>query len=246
VTSILFLFIFYGKMIKMRKKFFLYLLYLIILLVLASCGLYSYVSLNPPSRFYSAGLNFLELHHDLNNNDGSDQEFLGYEIFYRAYSDFNNAKRDNDLLVTANRNYLGNPDGFINYAKNLGFIRLRRKTNESTDNPPLLLITDVSPEVYYIELNTSGDWIISPTNFSDTSDDIELVRSIIPDYLTRRSFSLVANYHQGDADYEGESSPTTVSFVFFATAFGKDTASFSSIYSEGTVIDTPIQYNPSN
>ena len=230
----------------MRKKICLYLLYLIILSCFISCGLYSYVSLNPPSSFYSVGLNFLELHHDLNNNDGSDQEFLGYEIFYRAYNDFNIATGDNDLLANANINYLGNPDGFINYAKSLGFLRLRKKTNDSNDNSPLVTIIDSSPEVYYIELNTSIDWIISSTYLSDTSDDIELVRSIIPDYATRRSFSSAANYHQGDADYEGESSPTTVYFVFFAVAFGTDTASISNIYSEAKIIGTPIQYNPIN
>jgi hypothetical protein len=244
--SILLLIIFYGKMSKMRKNSSFYLLYLIIIIIFASCGLYSYVSLNPPISFDDKGSNLLELHHDLNNNDGSDQEFLGYEIYYRAYSDFNIAKGDDELLATANSNYLGNPDGFINYAKNLGFLRLRRKTNDSADNPPLLAITDTSPEVYYIELTTLGEWILSPTYQSDTTDNIELVRSIISDYATRSSLTSATNYYQGDIDYEGESSPTTVYFVFFAVAFGTDTASFSSIYSEARVIGTPIQYNPLN
>jgi len=228
----------------MRKRNYLHLIYLIIISVFTSCGLYSYVSLNPPISLDNIGSNLLVLHHDLNNNDGSDQEFRGYEIFYRAYGDPNVASSNNELLMTANSNYLGNPDGFIDYAKSLGFLRIRKDIG-STDNPPLLAITNTSPELYYIEINALAEWRISPTYHSDTTDDIILVRSIISDYTTRRSLYMAENYHKGDIDYEGESSPTTVYFVFFAVAFGTDTASFSSIYSEAKVIGEPIQYNPS-
>ena len=208
----------------------------------ASCGLYTYIfSLYPPISFDDKGSNLLELYHNLSNNDGADQEFLGYEIFYRAYDDPAIANDDAVLLNNAVDNYENNPDGFMNYTEGLGFLRLRKKT-DSTDNPPLVIISDSSPELYYLELNSGSDWVISPDQ-SITSDDIVLVRSISLDYTTRRSFYTATNYRKGDADYEGESSPKTVFFVFFATAFGTDTTSFTNIYSLPKVIDSIIEYN---
>ncbi|MDP2816622.1 MAG: hypothetical protein Q8O19_08095 [Rectinemataceae bacterium] len=229
----------------MRKKSRLNIIYLIIISVIESCGLYSYISLNPPISFESKGSSLLELHHDLNNNDGSEKEFLGYEIFYRAYDIYEIADGDKVLLIDAVDKYEKSPDGFITYAKSLGFQRLQKYTDSNPDISPLISISDSSPSLYYLELVPEDFWIISPDT-SITLDDTKITRNIIANYATRYSFNKKANYQEGDIDYEGKSSPTTVYFVFFATAFGTDTASFSNIYSEAKVIGTTLQYNPSN
>ena len=185
----------------------------------------------------------LELIHQLNNNDGSDKTFLGYEVFYRAYDSSIAAQSDIDTLVSKTSTFSDDPDGFIDYAENsIGFLRLRKYTG-STDNPPLVVISDTSPDAYYVELNTDQDWVIS-ADITISSDDIILARNIVVDYSTRYSFAKASNYHNGDADYEGSDSPTTVYFAFFACAFGKDTTSFTNLYSTPVVIDNYITYSP--
>lgn len=212
--------------------------------VITSCGIYTYVSLLPPKDFSAPSTSMLELLHQLENNDGSDRTFLGYEIFYRAYDSWLAANADIVTLNSyANSSYSDDPVGFIDSAKmSLGFVRLRKYTN-TTDTSPLVTIVDASPEAYYLELNSDKDWIIS-ADISTIADDIVLARNINIDYSTRYSFAKASNYQNGDADYEGSDSPSTVYFVFFACAFGTDPTSFTNLYSTPVLIRSYITYNP--
>lgn len=187
----------------------------------------------------------LELLHQLENNDGSDRTFLGYEIFYRAYDSWEAADADIKTLTTNTSSYNDDPAGFIDYAKNsIGFVRLRKYTN-TTDSPPppLVAISDGSPESYFLELNPNKEWVIS-ADISTTTDDTILARNIGIDYSTRYSFAKASNYHSSDADYEGSDSPSIVYFAFFACAFGSDPTSFSNLYSIPVVINSCVTYYP--
>lgn len=206
----------------------------------SSCGLYTYVSLNPPLGFDDPSPNLLQLNHDLTNDDGDDQAFRGYVIFYRAYGGTAAAQQDIVDLNYSAGVYEDSPGNFVSHAEDLGFLRLR---TFAADNPPLIEVSDTSPDVYYIELKKDVNWVLS-TDSGSLSDDVVLARNIGTGYSTRYSFSVAANYQEGDADYEGSNAPSPIYFVFFAVAYGTDTASFTPVYSTPVIIDAPITYEP--
>jgi len=211
-------------------------------LILSACGLPTYIYLYPPLDFFSPSANRLQIDHDINNYDsteGANQSFKGYEIYYRAYDNATAAQTDINLLISNASIYSDYPTKFKLYAENtLHFVRLRIKENNSS---PLISITNPSIDgiSYYVYLNANSDWKLN----NGSVDTASLARNIASqDFNSRYSFFSQANYQSGDADYEGANSPGTVYFAFFTIAFGSD--SFESVYSDPSIISSPILYSP--
>jgi len=212
-------------------------------LLFVGCGIQVYVYFDKPDLSLPSS-NLLELDPNPLNYDTSDSSFKGYEIFYRIYDDQEVAESDIGLLDQHN-GYIGDsylPGEFVSYATNtLGFARLRKSTDNKS---PLISITSDSGSPYYIQLNVGTDWILDLGNINNSADDIAtVVRSNATD-STRVSFYKKAYYQKNDSDYEGESSPSQVYFVFFAVAYGVDSTSFEDVYSEPSIILTPAKYSP--
>lgn len=204
--------------------------------VLCGCGLESIPYYNPPV-FSISGNNQLTVGD--NSNVGLDDDtFKGYEIYYRVYTSEGIAESARTALANYAENNPYDTDGFMTYAENLNFVRVRRKSDS-----PAPLISPSDDSYYYVNLPSDSDWNI--THGSDSS--VSVVRSI--DATTRRSFYLLSNYSytSGDADFAGSSDPQSgyLYFVFFAVGYGADTSgTFSTYYGAPTVAEKVFEYYP--
>ncbi len=228
----------------MRKNFRPIIVFCFFLFFSIGCGLPTYLYLYPPSDFDDSSESQLTLEHNISNYDsteGSDQSFKGYEIYYRAYDSPETAQDEINSLVTNASTYEGYPDSFMTYATTtLDFVRLRFiSSNES----PLLSISNPSNSAYfYINLNADIDWTL---NDEDNNILNYFARNITSDFSTRGSFFTSSNYENGDDDYEGSDAPAAIYFAFYAVAFGSDSETFETVYSDPVVIDSYLSYTPS-
>jgi hypothetical protein len=194
-------------------------------LALCSCGLETVTYFTAPS-FVSLG-STLKLTHSIENTDS---DFIGYDIFYRAYRDQSKASDDKSTIDNLIGQSTATPQSTLQQIKNLGFQMIRLSTNPSIDQLPLFRVTAKSTQVYYLIsinlLNQAGDWYYTVSTDPSSSAGIGIVRS------TESSFNSL--YAATDKDYNGlakdgttaDSSPSlsgdTVYFVFYAIAYGYD------------------------
>lgn len=224
--------------------------------LLSACGFPTYTFFYHP-YFSSPSAYMLTITHDVRNYDideGANQSFKGYEVFYRIYSNSDEAIAKASSLATMASTYAGNPDSFMNYALNtLNFLCIRLASADSQPLAALSASAASSDHTFYIYLNSSTinfnnttDWLLN-----DGSNYYPLRRSIAE--TSRSAFQVQSNYKSsvGDVDYNGIDSPSTIYLVFFAVAYGTDpTSPGVSVYSEpefptGTAVSSGVvAYNP--
>jgi hypothetical protein len=220
------------------------------LVFLSSCGLPKIIYLYPPSDFSSSGGNSLTLVHNNSNYDsseGSSQSFKGYEVYYRAFGNSNDATTAFNKLNSYSVTY-GTTDAqsFLSAAQGLGFVRMIAKDNENaTLGPPLISIISSSiTSTYYFNLyapSQSLNWTIT------TSEVIPALNyAVYRNNGRSSSFNIFSDYKSSDSsfDYSGTDAPSTIYFVFFAVAYGLDPSTLGqAVYSAPAIINTVITYS---
>lgn len=211
--------------------------------VLSGCGLENIPYYDPPV-FLSDGSTILTLR-DNGNVATDDSSFKGYEVFYRAYTSSGTAESIQETLTTYAASVVDGdmePDSFMTYAENLGFVRMRRLSDTAA---PLIAPTDTSN--YYIQLPQSQDWYIWQDGSSTQTSVARTISS-----TTRLSFYIASNYHGSndtngsDADFAGTATPstgTTLYFVFFAAGYWINTEDLTANYGAPEVADF-VSYTP--
>jgi len=201
---------------------------------LSSCGLETVQTYDAPSFTYEGGL--LKLTHDADN--GSADYFLGYEIYYRAYSSETAMQTDREAIEDLADNDDSTPETCVDKLESLDFQRIKNEYGKD-DRP---LFTYGSDNTFYIQLSASSDWPYYRSADAPVTGQI-VTRSIS---TSSKPVSFISQYSSlSDDDYEGSTTTTgvTVYFAFFAVAYGFDITTISNIYSLPRSTYTDISFN---
>ncbi len=216
---------------------------LLVPVCVSSCGIDTVILLYPPQDFSVPSKGFLDLSHQVENYDpleGTSQSFKGYEIYYRAFDDADEASDEAALMVSKADEYSERPLAFWSYATDdRSFARMR--LNNSGDIPLMKLDSTAaaSEKSFYISMKSDSNWKLS----DDGSLDLEVFRSIAEP--SRLSFYKRTNFLTGDADYAGENNPSNLYFVFIAFAYGVDASTTGqAVYSIPFVIAEGVDFSP--
>lgn len=194
-------------------------------LIVTSCGLPTVAYLYPPKDL-TVQDNILSVKNNSRNYDdseGTDQTYLGVEVFYRVYDSETAAENSIANLQSLSDTYTDDPDSFVTYAKSTyKFSRLRKK---DTSASPLISI-DAADEstynIYFDKKAISDDWRLTDEN----SNVICYVTRTLDSNANTSSASFPEkDFQYGDSDYSGStiaSSDSDVFIVFFAVSFGVD------------------------
>jgi hypothetical protein len=211
------------------------------MLFLSGCGLETVAYYSPP-YFQNAG-QVITLTH---NPQNSDSNFLGYDIYYRAYYSYDEANAARIAIENATSSTSSTPESVLSQMTNAGFKKIYAYSNPQT--PPTPLLTISSATTFNIQMlnnasstNTTNWYYTSNTSASQT----QIVRGI--GLATNNSFNY--QYVIPDADYGSTTgnpvlSGGTVYFVFFAVAYGYNFSTLSAIYSFPQSLYSYIQYGP--
>lgn len=229
----------FGRRILHKKRGFLLCAAATVLalsIVLSGCGLENIPYYDPPIFSYDGTILTLR---DNGNVSADDSSFKGYEVFYRVYTSSGTAESIQETLTTYAASVTDGdmePDTFMTYAENLGFVRMRRGSDSSA---PLIAPTDTSN--YYIQLPQDQDWYIWQDGVSAQTAVARTISS-----TSRLSFYKASNYNSGDADFAGTATPstgTTLYFVFFAAGYWINTEDLTANYGAPEVADF-VSYTP--
>jgi hypothetical protein len=194
-------------------------------LTLTACGLESLVYYSPPG-FALGGGNIITLTHNSANVDS----FLGYDIYYRAYSNLSDATNARTTIENASNLTTATPDGVLSQLTGTqGFKKVFLASNSSV--PPTPLFSGATTyTIQLIRTSSTADWYYT-TDLSATP--IELVRgtgsgeSFNSSYLAGTS----SDYTATDFISKIPGSSQSVFIVAFAVAYGYDFTKLQSIYS---------------
>jgi len=188
------------------------------LLTLTGCGIDQNLVYYSPPGFVPGGGNIVTLTHNSSNVDS----FLGYDIYYRAYSILNDADSARVAIENASNLTTATPEGVLSQLTSKGFKKIYLASNPSVSPTPLLS----GATTYTIQ-------ILQATNWYYTSD----VAST-QNYLIRGIGSLGKSFNDtylaADPDTSTASdlvTGSTIYIVAFAVAYGYDFTKLTSIYS---------------
>lgn len=209
---------------------------------LAGCGLETVSYYGDPGFYYSG--NVLTVTHNTSNNDGN---FLGYDIYYRAYPSSTTADTARAAIESAISSTSATPESVISQMKSAGFVKMYLGSSPTSAPTPLIKVAsgDLSSAVKYnftfLNSSSSTNWYYAAS--SDSSTQYEVVRGL--GLKSYNSFNYP--YQIGDTDYSSSnvavSSKGTVYLVFFAVAYGYDISKLSSTYSFPAALYETISYS---
>lgn len=200
--------------------------FLLAAVLLSGCGFPTVTYLYPPSITLSGSI--ISVRNDKRNyeaSEGVDQTYQGIEIFYRIYQNELTASSIFDTTLPDLRGrYDKEPDTFIDIAVNTyGFMRLR---NSETSGPPLIPIAANNEDLYYLQLKTDSDWLLtdqySNPLFDGAADISKIIRSLTTSTSDTSFFK--RDFKANDDDYSGSTVEGQPEYyiVFFAVSYGKD------------------------
>ncbi len=201
-----------------------------IVFILAACGIQDIPYYYPPTLTDSGiSANTFSVNNDVRNYDflSSVQYFVGYEIYYRAFSSSSDALSSISSMQAQIDSSDGSPSQAYVKLESLGFKRVYNA--DSIDNPfddrPILKNFDASAAFYFtVFLKDSEEWFFT----TDGADPAVLanrhyLRRFPSGSTSSQPFYLKSEYLSGDVDYSGSSSsPETIYFVFYGVAYGQD------------------------
>jgi hypothetical protein len=195
---------------------------LVPIVCLCGCGLENVNFYSPPT-FVNSG-NLMTLTHDSTN---SDSNFLGYDIYYRAFPTLAEADTSRTAIENASSQTTATPEGLLSQLKNQGYKKIYLETPSSVEPTPLL---KGATSYYSIQLpsnDSSTNWYYA-TNDSPTTN-IQIVRG------TGNGESFNSPYTIGQIDYASTSTAVgsggSIYIVAFGIAYGYDITKLTAIYS---------------
>ncbi len=203
--------------------------------VFVSCGLPTSDYLYPPSNFFGDNSTITLVHKD--DNVSTMTTFLGYEIYYRLFQNFDDAKTALSDILNLAATYSNNPDAFMNSVKtySMPFYRMQKSYSDSgksdiDSSKPLLPAKADIPFTFTI--NLSG-WTVDIGN----NTLVTVVRNNGSSNINSAKFSLISNYAATDQDYSAGmiSPPNSVYLVVFAVSYGTSASSLSDVYSSPVI-----------
>lgn len=206
----------------------------ILLLVLSftfiSCGLQDIPYYYPPSVSDSGESQIsFNVIHDLQNYDATSsiQYFLGYDVYYRAYTVAADAESAISSINAETERSGSSPSTAISKLENLGFKRFFGFDGVTyTDSRPIFGKFSINTGIYFtIYLKDSETWFFT-VNGADPdilTNRKYISRYVAPGTTTVKMFHDSSSWIVGDADYAGSnSSPQSLYFVFYGIGIGLD------------------------
>lgn len=204
-------------------------------LSLSTCGLDSIVYYSQPSFSYDGGLL------TLNHNTANTEFFLGYDIYYRVYSDVSVADTDRLEIESATSSTTGTPETAIAKMIGLQFKKIYLASAPTIEPTPLLKVdTPTSSTTFNIYMQgstSSSNWYF--TTAADPTQ-LEIVRGTgTVNSATGLGQSFNSSYSViSDTDYDSTTTAAgsggTIHFVFFAVAYGYNINKLAAVYSYPT------------
>jgi len=198
-------------------------------LIYSGCGISTTAYLYPPASLVVSGSQITVQNDGANYepSEGSNQTFLGIDIYYRIFQNSSVAESRRNQLSSWSAMYDGNPDSFISSAESAGF-RVMRKT--STSSRPTIALADASDESLHTIITST--WILD--------GGVQVVRD---GYTSpKRDFSEKI-FSSTDQDYEGADSSGVGTFyiVLFVVSYGEDTIG-AAVYSDPVVATSILEF----
>lgn len=196
------------------------------LATIVSCGLPTVAYLYPPAEFAVTDTE-LTIRNNPNNyeaSEGTDQTFLGIDIYYRVYQSQSSAETALTSLERLADLYEDKPSQFESVVRGSGYSF--RSLKREDDSTPLLSIDSDDIANYYLRFTSlSNPWHL----VDNQGTPIDKVLRNFDGSGTSSSPQFEAGeFHSGDPDYVGSGSPSatsTVYVVFFAVSYGQDVTS---------------------
>jgi hypothetical protein len=193
------------------------------LLTLCGCGLESLVYYSPPG-FVLGGGNIITLSHNTSNIDN----FIGYDIYYRAYSTLTDATNARTTIENASNVTTSTPEGVLAQLTGIqGYKKMFLASTPTVAPTPLLS----GASTYTIQLTNTENWYY----YSDVvPSHIALVRGTGSGESFNATYSIGVSPATTDytsPDNSSRSSGQSVFIVAFAVAYGYDFTKLLSIYS---------------
>jgi hypothetical protein len=190
------------------------------ILFLVGCGIETVTYYTAPNFAYSGNLITLT-----STNSGGN--FIGYDIYYRAYGSFTDAETARNTIESATNSTSATPQGVIlQMSGTMGFKKIYLASNPLISPTPLLK----GSGIYYIQ-----PWGNSSTvNWYFTSDVVSSQTQIVRGVGSKTNNSFNYQYLPGDVDYgsaTGVTQGNSVFIVAFAVAYGYDVSTLTEIYS---------------
>jgi hypothetical protein len=177
----------------------------------------------------------------LNHNTGNVENFLGYDIYYRAYQLKTAADSARTAIESAASSTSTTQESVLSQLKTAGFMKVYLSDFPTTEQVPLIRVSSPSTAIKYIIQPSNAskvDWYYKSSTSSET---VGLVRGTLS---SEPSFS--KPYLVGDADYSSSNaaiqSGKTVYLVFFAVAYGIKDSDLTAIYSMPASLYTTVEY----
>lgn len=195
-------------------------------LSLLSCGISTTAYLYSPLTF-SVTQADISISNDGANyepSEGSNQTFLGIDIYYRIFQNRPDAVIVHEQLISAGDRYDGNPDAFMDSTETSGFYHMRKASNSAQPS------VTIAANDYSLHTISTTSWKFD--------DSVQLVRNIS---RPENSFP-EKNFDAGDQDYKGNASiGGTFYMVLFAVSYGQDTIG-APVYSDPVVATSILQF----
>jgi hypothetical protein len=176
------------------------------------------------------GGNIITLTHNTANTAGN--FFLGYDLYYRAYSTESDAQTARQTIESASSATTSTPESVLAQLISAGFKKVYLASNPTVPPTPLLAGA-TTYTIQFPNASSTVNWYYTTNLTADTNDvtqQIQIVRGI---GASGESFNY--QYASGDLDYASTTMAVTsgmqVHLVFFAIAYGFDVTNMASIYS---------------
>lgn len=208
-----------------------------------ACGLPNVPYLYPPTEF-DVGNTSIKITSNVENyqaSEGSDQSYLGMEIYYHVFDSATTANAKVAQIVSLSATYEKSPASFIKVIISASH-RFQRLRNSTTNSAPLIPITNPAvASSFYVNPSRSTSWNMTDEDLVEIST---IVRNISNRVLGDLDFKAM-DFLSGDDDYTGASSPGTIYIVLFGISFGKDPESIGvALYSSPNIDQDIIEYSP--
>ncbi len=202
-------------------------------LAATSCGIQDVPFYYPPTLTdWDESANTFRLVHNILNYDSLSaiQYFVGYEMYYRAYTSSGEAESAIAAMQSEIDRTDGSPALAFSKLETLGFKRVYNADDTSNpydDRPILKDFVASSANYFTVYLKGSEDWYYTANGADpDVTTNRHYLRRYPSGSTTSQPFYLKTGYLAGNVDYAGSySSPDTLYFVFYGVAYGQDSQS---------------------
>lgn len=219
-------------------------------LLVAGCGLPTVAYLYPPMDM-DVKNSVISVANDSRNyesSEGTNQTYKGIEIFYRIYQDANVASTMvSTTLPDLVDSYADNPGSLMSLltGSSYNFSRLR---NSYSRSEPLIPIDASDESSFFININSTADWLLtddSSTPLLDSnSNDISIIVRTLDSTSSNISF-YEKDFNTGDDDYNGTggNSSDIYYIVLFSVSYGQDQSEIGqTVYSMPYIPTSYVEY----